>query len=177
VKPQSGDVVPEKAAGTAESGWFHTSLPFSLLLRYRQFAETKASASSPLDCGPDCTHYGLFFVYRQIAESLLHSVGLLQMNSKPIGRRPKLVLYPTRAKAPQAGVEKDDFAIYASYRGSTAARFFGTLKVVRKTDSRLLYPFDGAEDLGPFATKADAIKAAQQKGEEVVSADLAFPEL
>lgn len=93
------------------------------------------------------------------------------------GRRPKLVLFPTRAIRPTPGVNGDDFLVYASYRGSMTAGFFGTLKVVRATDGRLLYPFDGAEAIGPFANKADAINAAQRRGDEIVRADLACPEL
>jgi hypothetical protein len=72
------------------------------------------------------------------------------MNSKTSGRRPKLVLYPSRTRVPQAGADRDDFLIYASYRGTKAAGFFGTLRVVRKTDNRLWFPFDGGGDIGPF---------------------------
>lgn len=93
------------------------------------------------------------------------------------GKRPKLVLFPARHVEPRPGTSADDFQIYASYRGSTASGFFGTLKVVRKTDGRLLFPFDGADTIGPFATKADAVAAALARGDTVVSADLARPEL
>jgi hypothetical protein len=93
------------------------------------------------------------------------------------GKRPKLVLYPTRTVPPAAGSTDEDFAVYASYRGTVAAGYYGTLKVVRLTDSRLLYPFDGAEVIGPYPTKAAAIWAARQRGDDVVRADLARPEL
>ena len=93
------------------------------------------------------------------------------------GRRPKLVLFPTRMVKATPGASVDDFLIYASYRGSTASGFFGTLKVVRKTDGKLLFPFDGADSIGPHPTKAAAIGAAQERGEELVKADLACPEL
>lgn len=93
------------------------------------------------------------------------------------GKRPKLVLFPTRMMAPTPGTGVDDFQIYASYRGSTASGFFGTLKVVRKTDGRLLFPFDGADNIGPFATKAAAVAAALERGDQVVEGDLARPEL
>ncbi|MDR5835509.1 DUF6723 family protein [Caballeronia sp. LZ034LL] len=78
---------------------------------------------------------------------------------------------------PTPGTSADDFQIYASYRGSAAAGFFGTLKVVRKTDGRLLFPFEGADTIGPFATKADAVAAALARGDALVNADLARPEL
>ncbi|SAK62518.1 hypothetical protein AWB82_03179 [Caballeronia glebae] len=93
------------------------------------------------------------------------------------GRRPKLVLFPTRTMAPTPGASADDFQIYASYRGSSASGFFGTLKVVRKTDGKLLFPFDGADSIGPFPTKAAAVAAALDRGDELVKADLARPEL
>lgn len=93
------------------------------------------------------------------------------------GKRPKLILFPTRTVAPTPGTSVDDFQIYASYRGSNASGFFGTLKVVRKTDGRLLFPFDGADSIGPFPTKAAAVAAALERGDDVVRADLAHPEL
>ncbi|WP_374728534.1 DUF6723 family protein [Caballeronia hypogeia] len=97
--------------------------------------------------------------------------------SQSNGKRPKLVLFSTRLVKPTPGATADDFQIYASYRGSSASGFFGTLKVVRKTDGKLLFPFDGAGSIGPFATKADAVAAALKHGDEVVQADLTRPEL
>ena len=93
------------------------------------------------------------------------------------GKRPKLVLFPTRTVTPTPGTSEDDFQIYASYRGSSASGFFGTLKVVRKTDGKLLFPFDGAASIGPFPTKAAAVAAALERGGEVVEGDIARPEL
>ncbi|SAL06886.1 hypothetical protein AWB81_07807 [Caballeronia arationis] len=78
---------------------------------------------------------------------------------------------------PTPGATEADFHIYASYRGSKTTGFLGTLKVVRATDGRLLYPFDGASEMGPFQTKEEAIAAARRCGGEIVSADLARPEL
>ncbi|KND61119.1 hypothetical protein BVER_02939 [Candidatus Burkholderia verschuerenii] len=97
--------------------------------------------------------------------------------SQSSGRRPKLVFFPTRSVEPSPGVSADDFLIYASYRGTSGSGFFGTLKVVRKTDGKLLFPFEGADSIGPFASKAEAVDAAQARGEEVVNGDLASPEL
>jgi hypothetical protein len=48
---------------------------------------------------------------------------------------------------------------------------------VRKTDGKLLFPFDGADNIGPFPTKADAVAAALARGDAVVDGDLACPEL
>ena len=97
--------------------------------------------------------------------------------SKRIGRRPKLVFYPTKARTPTAGRTVDDFEVYASYRGSAGSGFYGTLKVVRKTDGRLLFPFEGAETIGPFSSSTEAIEAARLRGNAVVIADIACPEL
>lgn len=76
----------------------------------------------------------------------------------------------------QAGQSEEDYMIYASYRPHVGS-FFGTLKVVRQTDGRLLYPFDGSDDIGPFPSKGAATAAAAQLGGEIVEADLQNPEL
>ena len=94
-----------------------------------------------------------------------------------IGRRPRLVLFSSKSVPAMPGHSQGDFQIYASYRGSPSAGFYGTLKVVRKTDGRLLYPFDGASDIGPFSTSTGALAAAQQRGLAIVDGDLAQPEL
>ena len=97
---------------------------------------------------------------------------------KPLSRRAKLVLFPaTFSIVAQAGKTEDDYAVYASYRPHTGGCFVGTLKVVRLTDSRLLYPFDGAEQIGPFFTKDEAREAAVIRGNEIVRGDLQRPEL
>nr|WP_250511513.1 DUF6723 family protein [Caballeronia sp. GACF4] len=93
------------------------------------------------------------------------------------GKRPKLVLYPFKPVAPTPGLTENDFAVYASYRGTRASGFHGTLKVVRKTDSKLLYPFDGASPIGPYAGPDEALAAAQQLGQKIVDGDIANPEL
>jgi hypothetical protein len=93
------------------------------------------------------------------------------------GKKPKLVLYPTRTLArASAGRTGDDFAIYASYRIDAAHLYLGTLKVVRKTDGRLLFPFDGAPVIGPYKTQHEAIAAAQDLGCAITLADLKSPE-
>ncbi|SAK86052.1 hypothetical protein AWB76_06764 [Caballeronia temeraria] len=92
-------------------------------------------------------------------------------------RRPKLVFFPTKRPEPTAGRSAEDYRVYASYRPGTTGRFMGTLKVVRVTDGRLLFPFDGAEEIGPFETKEAARDAASRRGMEIVEADLHSPEL
>lgn len=92
-------------------------------------------------------------------------------------RRAKLVLFVSRPIVnPIAGQTEDDYAVYASYRPHLSG-FVGTLKVVRLTDSRLLYPFEGADEIGPFPTQAAAKAAAAQRGSDIVLGDLRTPEL
>lgn len=93
------------------------------------------------------------------------------------GKRPKLIFFPARTVSPSPGATPDDFQIYASYYGSRAAGFFGNLKVVRTTDGRMLFPYDGAEKIGPFSTIDEAVTAAQALGEGIVAGDLRHPEL
>ena len=72
---------------------------------------------------------------------------------------------------------EDDFEVSAGTRMRGYRRFFGQLRVVRKTDSRLLFPFDGAPDIGPFTTQQEALAAAQVMGERIVQGDLDHPEM
>jgi hypothetical protein len=72
---------------------------------------------------------------------------------------------------------ESDFEVKATSKLAGYRRFFGVLSVVRKTDGRQLFPFDGAPELGPFPDKVEALAAAQVYGEHIVAADLANPEL
>jgi hypothetical protein len=76
----------------------------------------------------------------------------------------------------KADVVDDDFEIYASYHGTGDGRYIGGLKVVRKADRRILFPFDGAPEIGPYATADEARRAAIDYGREIVAADRAAPE-
>ncbi|CAB3768525.1 DUF6723 family protein [Paraburkholderia solisilvae] len=71
---------------------------------------------------------------------------------------------------------RQDYEVYATYRRTTEGAFVGLLKVVRKTDGRLLFPFAGAPDIGPFENGQAAREAAQRYGENVVDGDLDNPE-
>ncbi|MDE1181699.1 DUF6723 family protein [Paraburkholderia sp.] len=70
----------------------------------------------------------------------------------------------------------DDFEIYASYHGTGDGRYVGGLKVVRKADRRVLFPFDGAPEIGPYVTADEARRAAIDYGREIIAADRAAPE-
>ncbi|SAK99886.1 hypothetical protein AWB80_07743 [Caballeronia pedi] len=93
-------------------------------------------------------------------------------------RRPKLVLFPAKKGVLSIpGSREEDYAVYASYRPSIGGRFVGTLKVVRRTDSRLLYPFEGSSEIGPYSSADEAVRGSQEQGEAIVRGDLAHPEL
>ena len=93
------------------------------------------------------------------------------------GKKPKLMYFRCDASVPtRVGTSLADFAIYATYQ-MVNGRFLGTLKVVRKTDSRLLFPFDGAPTIGPYGTKEDALFAATALGAKIVEADIENPEV
>ncbi|WP_240655827.1 DUF6723 family protein [Paraburkholderia phosphatilytica] len=69
-----------------------------------------------------------------------------------------------------------DYRISAAYRVASASRFYGTLKVTRKTDGRRLFPYAGAPDIGPFETGYEAKMAAEQFGMKLAEADILAPE-
>lgn len=76
----------------------------------------------------------------------------------------------------KADVSDGDFEIYASYHGTGDGRYMGSLRVIRKSDRKILFPFDGAPQIGPFATPAEAREAAVEHGRKIVAADRAVPE-
>lgn len=92
------------------------------------------------------------------------------------GKKPKLMYSRNGPVVPAyQGTSHDDFAIYSTYQ-VLHGRFIGSLKVVRKTDSRLLFPFDGAPTIGPFDDKNEALRAAATLGNKIVESDIANPE-
>ncbi|WP_460909246.1 DUF6723 family protein [Paraburkholderia jirisanensis] len=90
--------------------------------------------------------------------------------------RPRMIFPKPRDAASSCAQSRQDYEIYATYRRTTEGAFIGLLKVVRKTDGRLLFPFAGAPDIGPFDTGEVARTAAQTYGERVVESDLSNPE-
>lgn len=86
-------------------------------------------------------------------------------------RKQKLIQY-----APATGLSSDDFSIFVTARRSADGRFYADLLVSRKVDGRRLFPFDGAPEVGPFATIEEARLAAEEYGARIVAADLACPE-
>jgi hypothetical protein len=88
--------------------------------------------------------------------------------------RPRMI-FP-KPRDPTARADASGYEIYATYRRTTEGAFLGLLKVVRKGDGRLLFPFAGAPDIGPYPDAKEAREAARRHGEAVVKADLENPE-
>ena len=93
-------------------------------------------------------------------------------------KKPKIVLSMTQLQSRRLGesMRPEDFAVYASYQINAGGLFVGTLKVIRKTDGRLLFPFQGAPVLGPYPSREEAREAAAVHGEQIVASDIANPE-
>lgn len=100
---------------------------------------------------------------------------LLKANAMPYKPRPVFNSRP-RPNSPVAATSEEDFVVHTSYAG-TSGRFFGVLRVVRMTDGRTLFPFEGAPDIGPFQTILEATQAAKSFAERIVAGDMVKPEL
>jgi uncharacterized protein DUF6723 len=66
----------------------------------------------------------------------------------------------------------DDYAVYLTAWRTAGGRFFGRLEVVRKTDGKTIYPYDGALEIGPFATVEEARRSATDLGGMIIDTDL-----
>jgi hypothetical protein len=89
----------------------------------------------------------------------------------------QVVFYGRKIKVPVAGASEEDFDIFCTYHVNAGGQFNAALKVVRKTDGRLLYPYEGAGPIGPYPTQNEALSAARSRGRAIVLGDLARPEL
>jgi hypothetical protein len=90
--------------------------------------------------------------------------------------RPRMIFPKARNAVASKPETQEDYQIYATYRRTTEGSYMGQLKVVRKTDGRLLFPFTGAPDIGPFVDGDQAREAAHRHGEIIVQSDLDNPE-
>jgi hypothetical protein len=73
-------------------------------------------------------------------------------------------------------LDDDEYSVFVAGHRTSDGRFTGALKVVRKADKRLLFPFDGAPVIGPYRNADEARRAAVEVGKRVVTADRAAPE-
>ncbi len=70
---------------------------------------------------------------------------------------------------------RDNYLVSASSR-RTSSGTVPTLKVVRVTDKRIIYPFQGCADMPLFEEPADAKQFADDYGWQLVDGDIAVPE-
>jgi len=70
----------------------------------------------------------------------------------------------------------DDYAVYLTASRTAGGQFFGRLEVVRRTDGKMIYPYEGALEIGPFANVEEARRSAANLGGMVIDADLKHPE-
>ncbi|MCI0151743.1 hypothetical protein KNO81_38495 [Paraburkholderia sediminicola] len=68
------------------------------------------------------------------------------------------------------------FEIYVTYHSTSDGRYVGGLRVLRKSDRKILFPFDGAPEIGPYATPAEAREAAVAYGRQIIATDRGVPE-
>ncbi|WP_144022100.1 DUF6723 family protein [Caballeronia sordidicola] len=67
------------------------------------------------------------------------------------------------------------FRVVATIR-TGSDQHYGILKVVRRSDKRILFPFNGAPTIGPFPTWTEAHDAALATARKIVEDDLKNPE-
>ncbi|MCG1047860.1 hypothetical protein IHE29_04990 [Mycetohabitans rhizoxinica] len=85
---------------------------------------------------------------------------------------------------PQAGRQQpgaeapwsEGFKVLVTAKPGVDGRFIGMLKVVRQADRRVIFPFPGAPEIGPFDTIEQARAAALEYGRKVVADDRRNPE-
>jgi hypothetical protein len=70
----------------------------------------------------------------------------------------------------------DDYAVYLTASRAPSGQYFGRLEVVRKTDGKTIYPYDGVLEIGPFETVEEARRSARNLGGMVIDADLSCSE-
>ena len=75
----------------------------------------------------------------------------------------------------QLAATAGDYAVYVT-ANSIAGQHFGKLEVIRKPDGKMIYPYDGASSIGPYATVDQARREASEYGWLLVEADLKNPE-
>jgi len=119
---------------------------------------------------------------RHAQEQVLLAAGEPHRRAKPPAegngtqRRKPLPRDICRMARHKADVADDEFEIFASYHSTGDGRYIGGLKVIRKVDRRILFPFEGAPQIGPYDSADDARRAAVEYGRSIVAADRAAPE-
>jgi hypothetical protein len=96
----------------------------------------------------------------------------------PANGKPRSVNMPE--KGPKPAVRRpssaEDYEVFCGEQIDGAGRFYGLLRIRRKTDGRLIYPFDGCPRPGPCPNGPQARSAALALADELIRADIAMPE-
>lgn len=69
----------------------------------------------------------------------------------------------------------DDYELVTGYVVVNSTSYVGRLTVVRHP-GKTIYPYDGADVIGPYKSGYEAKAAAQALGERIVANDIAAPE-
>jgi hypothetical protein len=75
-----------------------------------------------------------------------------------------------------ADLTDESHEIFATYHRCGDGRYAGKRKVIRKNDHKLIFLFDGAPQIGPYATPEAARRAALEYAKRIAGADRAAPE-
>ncbi|CAM2159404.1 conserved protein of unknown function (plasmid) [Pararobbsia alpina] len=77
--------------------------------------------------------------------------------------------------APRAPTHVDDYLIDVACWGSWS-QHFARVKIRRKTDGKVIFPFEGAAVVGPFSSAGEAREKGEQFARDLVYADIKNPE-
>jgi hypothetical protein len=78
--------------------------------------------------------------------------------------------------SPPVPLQPDDYEVVCGHCVNALGHYIGLLRIRRKTDGKIIYPFDGCEVPGPYATGAEARSAARTLADELLRLDIERPE-
>jgi len=84
-----------------------------------------------------------------------------------------MMVKPSGKSSPES---PEDYIVHVTAKLMAADRYFGELSLVRLTDGRRLYPFDGAPPIGPFRSFEAARAAATAHATKLIEDDIRNPE-
>jgi hypothetical protein len=81
-----------------------------------------------------------------------------------------------KSAIPAGDFRREDYDVVCGQKVNALGRYIGYLRIRRIPDGKLIYPFDGCQVPGPFATGDEARHAACEMAEELIRLDIASPE-